>query len=212
MSKGSPQISVRQVSPVQSAIVVNARVQRSREALLDAARQLLLEGGPAAITVDAVAARSGVAKSTLYRQWATRDEMVVDVFDHIAPPVIHVDPTLGGRDALRAFGRELAANMGAPEWKSMTPALLLLKLHQADFAVVEERMQVQQRAALDEVLQRGVDDGLLRPDALTDTAFVMLIGPFLLASLSGVVPLDDDFADAVTGQFIEGHRRAPALA
>lgn len=173
---------------------------------MNAARELLLEGGPDAITVDAVAARSGVAKSTLYRHWATRDELVVDVFDHIVPPVIQVDPTLSAADALRLFGRQLAATVGDPEWQCMTPALLLMKLHQNNFAEMEHRMQRDQRAVLGPVLQRGIDEGLLRADATSDTAFTLLIGPFIMASLLGVVTVDDAFADAVTDHFIEGHR------
>jgi AcrR family transcriptional regulator len=68
---------------------------------MEAATALLLEGGPTAITIDGVVARSGVAKSTVYRHWTTRDELVVDVFDHIAPKLEAPDPTLGFEDALR---------------------------------------------------------------------------------------------------------------
>ncbi|MCU1365710.1 MAG: regulatory protein TetR [Ilumatobacteraceae bacterium] len=199
-------IPVRQASPLRCAPVVNPRITRSREALLNAARELLLQGGPDAITVDAVAARSGVAKSTLYRHWATRDELVVDLFDHIKPPMIELDPSLPVVDALRLFGRQLAATVGDPEWQCMTPALLLMKLHQNNFAEIETRMQEQQRAALDAVLQRGIDEGVLRADATSDTSFTLLIGPFIMASLLGVVTVDDAFADAVTDHFIEGHR------
>ena len=53
---------------------------RTREAVLTAATDLLVEGGPSAVTIDAVVARSGVAKSTIYRHWESRDEVLVAVF------------------------------------------------------------------------------------------------------------------------------------
>ncbi|MCU1396596.1 MAG: regulatory protein TetR [Ilumatobacteraceae bacterium] len=206
MDNDHPVNSMRQASPLRSRAVVDARVVRSQESLLNAARQLLVEGGPAAITVDAVAARSGVAKSTLYRHWETRDELVLAVFQSLAPPVIEPDPSLSAADALRAFGRQLAAVAGDPEWQCMMPALLSLKLHQDDYAMIQAQMQDEQRGVINRLLQRCVDEGLLRQDATSDTSFTMLVGPFLMASLTGGIPIDDVFADTVTDHFVQGHR------
>ena len=55
------------------------RVARSRAKLLAAATEILIETGPSSVTVDAVAERSGVAKSTLYRHWESRSALLVDV-------------------------------------------------------------------------------------------------------------------------------------
>lgn len=206
MDNGGPDISVRQASPLRCEPVVSARVVRSRESLLNAARQLLLEGGPPAITVDAVAARSGVAKSTLYRHWATRDELVIDVFQSLAPPLVEPDPTLPAAEALRSFGRQLGAIAGDPEWQCMMPALLSLKLHQDDYAMIQEQMQDQQRMVINDLLQRCVDEGVLRPEATSDTSFALLVGPFMMASLVGITTIDDSFSDTVTDHFIEGLR------
>ncbi|MDO9175716.1 MAG: helix-turn-helix domain-containing protein, partial [Actinomycetota bacterium] len=52
---------------------------RSRACLLAAATELLVETGVRGVTVDAVAERSGVAKSTLYRHWGSVQELLVDV-------------------------------------------------------------------------------------------------------------------------------------
>lgn len=206
MGNGRIEISVRQRSPLRLATVVNARVVRSRESVLAAARQLLLEGGPPAITVDAVAARSGVAKSTLYRHWATRDELVIDVFQSVAPPLVEPDPALPAADALRSFGRELGRIAGDPEWQCMMPALLSLKLHERDYAMIQETMQDQQRVVINDLLQRCVDEGVLRQEATSDTSFTLLVGPFMFASLIGVTTVDDAFADTVVEHFIDGHR------
>ena len=55
---------------------MDARIERTQNAVMAAAADLVVEQGPAGLTVDAVVARSGVAKSTVYRHWATRDELV----------------------------------------------------------------------------------------------------------------------------------------
>ena len=44
------------------------------------ASELLVEGGPAAVTIDAITARSGIAKTTIYRHWPTHEALIVALF------------------------------------------------------------------------------------------------------------------------------------
>ena len=67
---------------------------RSRAAVVRAATDLLVEGGPSAVTIDAIVARSGVAKSTIYRHWASRDDVLLDVIESCAPVLPRPDPDL----------------------------------------------------------------------------------------------------------------------
>jgi AcrR family transcriptional regulator len=54
------------------------RSARAREAILGAAAALLLEHGLAAVSMDAVAARAGVSKATIYRWWPTKESLALD--------------------------------------------------------------------------------------------------------------------------------------
>src|SRR5262250_3661692 len=54
------------------------RAERSRQAILDATLQLLAEGDVGSLTMEAVAARSGVAKTTIYRRWRDKWELALD--------------------------------------------------------------------------------------------------------------------------------------
>src|SRR5262245_19796260 len=69
------------------------RAERSRQAILDATRELLAEGsGVGSLTVEAVAARSGVAKTTIYRRWRDKwelalDAVMIDLLPRFAEPV-----------------------------------------------------------------------------------------------------------------------------
>src|SRR5262245_27473109 len=57
----------------------NPRVERSRQAILAATRELLTpDGNVGSLTVEAVAARSGVAKTTIYRRWRDKWELALD--------------------------------------------------------------------------------------------------------------------------------------
>ena len=64
---------------------MDPRIARTRAAVVRAATDLLVEGGPSAVTVDAIVARSGVAKSTIYRHWESRDEILLSVIEQCLP-------------------------------------------------------------------------------------------------------------------------------
>ena len=59
---------------------------------------------------------------------------------------------------------------------------------------------------INDLLQRCVEEGLLRSDATSDTSFALLVGPFMMSSLLGIAKVDESFADTVIDHFIEGLR------
>ena len=70
-----------------TAAASDPRIERTRQVVLDAVLALVAESGYGAVTIEAVAARSGVAKSTIYRHWPGRAELVNDAFRTLQPPV-----------------------------------------------------------------------------------------------------------------------------
>ena len=81
------------------------RRARSRARVLEAAVAILGEDGQPGLTIEAVAARSGVAKTTIYRQFADRDELHVAAVHSVAPTMpmpttddLQADVTIGKGD------------------------------------------------------------------------------------------------------------------
>src|SRR5271169_362407 len=70
------------------------RGARSDKAILDATRELLAEGGVRKLTVEGVAARSGVAKTTIYRRWRGKHELALAVLIDMVEQVV-ATPDLG---------------------------------------------------------------------------------------------------------------------
>jgi AcrR family transcriptional regulator len=185
---------------------LDPRVARTHDAVMKAATSLLAQGGPEALTMDAVVARSGVAKSTLYRHWATRDDLVRAVFEHAAPH-IELPDGLGFEDGLRALLRGLAATLRDEQWASLAPALLLLGRQHKELAAIDDDLHRKQKASVEPLLQQGVDEGLLDPSVLDDVqrTIALACGPIVFAGFTGTVPVDDSLADASADQFIAGH-------
>ena len=93
---------------VVRGVRTGGRSERVREAVLAAALHELTVNGYAALSVEAVASRAGVNKTTIYRRWPTLDDLLVDAlmtWSHDAIP----GPDTGSIETdLLALGRELA--------------------------------------------------------------------------------------------------------
>ncbi len=176
--------------------------------MLAAATELLVEGGPRGVTVDAVAERSGVAKSTLYRHWDSVHELLVDVMRANVPPSPPVDLGAGFEAALREWMSNGVATLSAPGWARILPALLELRAHTPDMAEVLAADAEEKLATIVAILDLGATEGAvpagLDPRIVTNA----LIGPLVLAALSG----DDhigELADFVVDRFLTSYRSAP---
>jgi AcrR family transcriptional regulator len=178
------------------------RIVRTRASVLDHAIELVVEGGPAALTVDAVVARSGVAKSTIYRHWPTRDALLIDVFDHCAPVVDAIDPDADFETALRALVRDMAAKISEPRWARVLPALLMLKSFEAGIAGLNSRLHRRQSEITNALFDLGDRDGQLPHGMDRDRAVAQLLGPLIFAQLSGMCPCDDVLADVAVEGFL----------
>jgi AcrR family transcriptional regulator len=159
------------------------------------------------VTIDAIVARSGIAKSTIYRHWESRDEVLIDVMQACAPAIETPPAELGFERGLRALGREFVRILNDPEWTRIIPALFMLKAHADDVALLERDLGNRQESAIEQVLQRGVDEGRLRADYDLEEACASIVGPLLFAHLTGKPPIDDAFADRIIDIFLDAYAR-----
>jgi AcrR family transcriptional regulator len=153
------------------------------QAILDAALEILNTKGYAGLSIDAVAARAGVGRPTIYRRWPSKAALVIAALTQ-SLGVTPVPDTGRVRDDLRAFVRDQVRLMDAPGSRRITAGLVadlvadpeLAERYLADYVGMR-------RSVVYQALQRGIDRGEVRPDA--DLAFVydMLIGPLLMRSL-----------------------------
>jgi AcrR family transcriptional regulator len=173
--------------------------------VIRAATELLVDGGPSAVTIDAIVVRSGVAKSTIYRHWESRDDVLLSVIESCAPALPEPDPADDVVTALRHTARAVVRSLNDPEWARMLPALLMLRYHEAGIAAVEQRLEKEQDQVVRTLLERAVSEGVLRDDVDVPEAITMLLGPLLFAHLTESVPLDDGFADRIVDRVLAAY-------
>jgi AcrR family transcriptional regulator len=185
---------------------LDPRVARSRAAVLEAGVDLLVEGGPNAVTVEAVCHRSGVAKTTIYRQWASREDLVVDVIGQVLRPTPIPPTDVPFEPALRAVVRASYEQASDDRWRRAFPALLLAKAQgQLELDRLRSETEHDERARFDELLQRGVAEGAIADDVTLDHFMLQIVGPLLLITC-GFQDFDDDVADRIVDLFLASHR------
>jgi AcrR family transcriptional regulator len=185
------------------------RVARSRAAVLEAGVELLVDGGPKAVTVEAVSQRSGVAKTTIYRQWASRDDLVVDVVAEIVNQSPAPPPDMAFEPALRMVIRANCANAGDDRMRRAFPALLLAKAQgQLELDRLRSKNANDQRSLLEDLLARGIAEGRLDAGVTIDDAMIQLVAPLIMITC-GFHDFDEDddgVADRIVDLFLASHQ------
>jgi AcrR family transcriptional regulator len=150
------------------------RSAASHQAILDATLNLLAEKGMKGMSMDAVAARAGVSKATIYRRWKSKEELVEELLDAMLALVQPID-TGDPREDLLQTGRNVVAS-ATPALK-LLPALAAEAVTNPEFAPVFQQKLIRPRQAqIRGFLERAVATGELREDADLDFFVDVLFG------------------------------------
>ena len=142
---------------------IDRRVRRTRAAVLAAAAQVLAEGGLGAFSLEAVAQRADVARSTLYRHWPDRERLLLDTVSEHGP--VAEDPDTGRlRDDLIAAVGPFNAFIGDGHTRAMLLAMLAEAARDPAVGSLHERMTQARRDLLRRLVRRAVDRGELPAD------------------------------------------------
>jgi AcrR family transcriptional regulator len=180
--------------PVQQPPV--GRGPKVRRAVFAATLAELSEAGYAALTVEAVARRAGVHKTTVYRRWPDREALVIDALtSHVAAEVPL--PDTGSVDTdLRELARSRVRAMLAPGEQDWMMAVLA-----SEAARLPEVARIKRRYAEDRfwraspVITRAIERGELPADTDPGQVLRTLIAPILLRLLFTAEPVDEATAD-----------------
>src|SRR4029079_15059216 len=185
------------------------RAERSKMAILDATRELVnAEGDVGSLTVEAVAARSGVAKTTIYRRWRDKwelalDAVMIDMLPSFANPVDVGDT----RNELITFVDSVVKIWSSRPYGPAMQALVSQISTQPELArVYRERVVEPRRDQLAPVIERGIQRGDLRSDTDVRLVHELLVGPIHSPFLRGAPPLDRKLGTRLVDGILEGFK------
>jgi AcrR family transcriptional regulator len=186
------------------AVEVDPRVERSRELVVGAAIDLLGELGYSALAIEAVAARSGVAKSTIYRHWQNKEELVADAFTRLREQAQTVPPPGPVRERAMTILRALALKLLDPDWAiaACMPAMIDGGVQCPKVAEESARVAEERAKPLVEVLEDGRAAGELPPESDATMLADALVGPIILRRLFHRQAFDPDQVPALVDQVL----------
>ncbi len=180
------------------------RSEQAEHAIIEATLDLFGEHGFEGVCVEAVAARAGVGKATIYRRWPNKEELLLAALSSMKSPI----PELKGisvRDDLVAMLTVMAADKADPR-KARRYALLLGEGQKYPrlMARYKETVVEPRHESLRAVIRRGITSGELRADTDVEIARLALTGTILAKEKSADGELNGDFAARVVDELLLG--------
>jgi AcrR family transcriptional regulator len=160
----------------------DARYERSRAAVHDAVCRVLVAEGLGGLTVDRLAAESGVSRSTIYRNWPDMAALACEVFDDL----MHRDGVDLDRDAdsaLREYLEDYARRLNDPTYTAVLVALIEGSARDAAVADVHRRAFSQTRSRAGAIVRRGQAEGVIEPSLDVQQCVEDVVAPFLYRRL-----------------------------
>lgn len=175
--------SGRMVTPIHATDPpADPRVARTRATVLSAGIDLLAERGYPGFSIDAIVERTGVAKTTIYRHWPSRDELLIAVIRQLDGDTQLPDSGSARTDLLTFFaGRVQAAQ--TRQWQRCMPALVAAAALDPGLAKIVAMLTARYLGQVKTLLARGRDRGELRPDLSLELAASALVGTFAFRRL-----------------------------
>lgn len=160
------------------------RSAAAHQAILDAAIEILAEGGVESITVEGIATRAGVGKTTIYRRWPNKELLLVEAVSSVITPENTLPDHGDIRDDLLDIARSIRTRYADGPLGRILPALLSAQLRRPEFAAVVREQIIQPRRALVlEIVQRAIDRAELSPGTDPELVFDMVAAPLFYGSV-----------------------------
>jgi AcrR family transcriptional regulator len=190
----------------------------ARRSILHAARELLTEGGIAAVTIEAIATRSGISKPTIYRSWPNAHAVAmaalmenVDMSARVATVPAKRQHS-GSICALRAQLHDVARVFSAPLGRNVAVMIAASERETELSKAFRDHFILARRTEGRSFVRQAIADGELRTDLDVEVTLDLIYAPIFYRLLMGHAPLDARFTDSVLTHVLRGLSTDPAGA
>ena len=166
----------------------DARYERSRAAVFEAVCAVLVAEGLSGLSVDRLAAESGISRSTIYRNWPDLAALTCEVFDEL----MHRDTAAFADEpaaALREYLADYARRLNDPTYCAVLIALIELSMRDDAFADVHRRSFSQTHSRAAGIIRHGQSSGVFRADLDVKQGVEDVVAPFLYRRLVTQAPI-----------------------
>lgn len=197
----------------------NAAPRRRNKAVLEniltTTYELLQQNGFDRLTIEGVAAKAGVGKTTIYRWWPSRGALAVDAFLAVVSPQLSFHETASASDDIRWQIRRLVKVYGGEVGRTVREMIGSAQFDKKTLELFNEGYLKPRRTAAKEALDRGIKQGEFRADLDPEFIIDALYGPIYYRLLTGGAIGDESFLATietfVLGSISIKDAAAPAL-
>jgi TetR/AcrR family transcriptional regulator, regulator of autoinduction and epiphytic fitness len=173
---------------------LDPRVERSRMVILRAAVEELADVGYGRVTIESIAARAGVGKSTIYRHWPDKLALIADAFETFHEQMVPDLGDLSVREAVALLIRHVAEVVVDSTFSRCIPALIEGAERDKRVREFHHRYSAERRHALTDLIARGIHDGEITSGIDPELATTALLGAIFYRRLMTGQPFDPDDA------------------
>jgi AcrR family transcriptional regulator len=171
------------------------RSEKSRKSILDATRRLLTHTPLGELSIEAIAKKAKVGKTTIYRWWPNKASIAMEAFteqpgiQHIVPS--NTDPAESITKMLENLVRQLRGQNG----RIISGIIAESQANEEVLDLLYQKFLKERVETLFEKIETGKQNGQFKKDIDTDIAIDMMLGPLFLRILSGEHGIDNSFAE-----------------
>ncbi len=172
------------------------RSQAAHEKVLEATASIALADGLAAVTIDEVARRSGVAKTTIYRHFEHRNALLIAALDRTTDAPDRPDTGSLAAD-LAAFYRDLVPIFEAPDVRTLSLEIFAAAARDPELDGLRTAFFAGRMGPLEAILRQAAARGEIEPIRDPLAAIEIVHGPLIVRSLIAPATLDALDPDAL---------------
>jgi len=172
------------------------RVERTKAAVLAETYRQLTQVGIGGFSIDELARRSGVAKTTIYRHWPSRSALLIDACSRLGGAAKSPDTgTLRGD--ITALAAYLAEQLRTAPWTSVYPSVIDAAERDPEIAAMQSALHEAFMAPFGEAVERAKARGELRTDKAGTDLTAAIVGPLFYRRWFSKETIDDRFVAAI---------------
>jgi AcrR family transcriptional regulator len=178
------------------------RTPEVTEAIVSATIELLAEGGVEAVTIEAIAARAGVGRPSIYRRWASLEALIGDVMALAAERDLPIPDTGSLRSDLVKLLEDFVVAMSEPLGRASAALVAYATTHPE--VAQDSPAQERRRRVTRVIVERAKDRGELARGADADHIMDLVVAPVWMTMLVWRRPLSTIDANAIVDTVLDG--------
>jgi len=181
---------------------IDARVERSKRVVLETTYKLLTEMGLSGVSVEEVCRKSGVAKTTIYRHWSSREALLLDACSTMGPRSEAPDTGSFKLD-IETFLGQIAHRLRTAPWATVLPSIVDAAERDQQLAKVQARIHGEMRSPVRTIVERAQNRGELPKRLDPSHVIAQILGPLFYRRWFSREALDERFLHGVVARVVK---------